>query len=521
MGQSQILGDVLAGIILGPAVLNLVRPVPEIDFIVDMGLFFFFFIVGSREIERHTLRRVLRGRLFLVSIIAFAIPVLSVHIFLVTYGIDPSLSILMSGVIGLSSLGVLVRTLLDLNIMKSHIAIQTFGFVALIEFIGLVFVTFAHECHQLEALVNVELVIYLITRIALFLLVVGIVSFVIAPRLLGTIQRRLRTREASFGIISSLILFIVWFSETLGVHGSLGALVFGLGLSDFINSPEHVEIIQGFRSLSYGLFVPVFFAGTGLYLNFLFLDMSHVFLISFIIIIIAGKLVGGVLGAKMLGCENVLFLGVGTLSKGGVELGLALTMLMSGTVDSKMFSLMLFVIFVMLVVFPIFIKIPAGRIIIDEKASTMEEEILPLYCRYTCLDLRVKDVMSPSNARIKWDITLNEFIKRHLDLNYRDYFVVDDGDDLVGLLGPTDLKKVPEEQYGSTLVKDIMRTRIPMIFPDTSIHLAIEVLLSEGVYRLPVVLPEDPRIVVGTFDRGDAIKIIFKSTENRNSFQVE
>ncbi len=520
IGQSQILGDVLAGIILGPAILGLVEPIVEIRFLINLGLFFFFFIIGSREIDLPTLRRVLRRRLFPAALIAFAIPVMLCNIFLLSHNIDLQISLILSGLIGLSSLSVLARSLSDLKMMKTHIGLETFGFVAIIEFVGLMYVSILHEFYLFGATDGLQLTIYLITNLVLFVTVVSIISFIVAPRILRRVHRHMQVSEASFGIIASLIMLVVWFSESLGIHGSLGALILGLGLSDFFDSPEHINMIQGFRSISYGLFIPLFFAGAGLYLNFSIMNMFFAFVLSFFVIVVVGKFIGGILGARLAHSNNTLFWGVGVLSKGGVELALALSLLESSILDENMFSLFLTVLFVMLLSSPILLRRLTKQFAIDTPISTIEEEMLPLYCRYTYLNLQVKDVMSSSKAKIQWNISLSQFMREHLRLGYRDYFVVDDDDHLVGLLCVIDLNKVPENQYDTILVRDIMRKAIPILTPNTTIHLAVEILLNEGINRLPVVLPEDPRTVVGTFDRGDVVKILLSHLEKRDKIPV-
>jgi CBS domain-containing protein len=106
-------------------------------------------------------------------------------------------------------------------------------------------------------------------------------------------------------------------------------------------------------------------------------------------------------------------------------------------------------------------------------------------------------------------MTLSEFMNEHMRLGYRNYFVVDAEERLVGIVKVTDLSPIPTSEYESILVKDVMRPDFPVLFPEMSVHRALEILLSEGLNRLPVVLPADPKKVIGTFDRGDAIKLMF------------
>jgi Kef-type K+ transport system membrane component KefB len=518
---SQVLGDVLAGLIVGPAFLNLVTPVDEIRFLIDLGLFFFFFTIGFQEIDLFTLRRVFRKRLFPAAMTAFVIPLTASFLLLVHFGMSLEVSVLVSGIVGISSLGVVGRVLMDLKMLKNPLGLEIFGFVAIIEFLGLIFVTFFLQLLLVPSETSLFYILQLVVGILLFFLVVGVVSFAVAPRLLTLVRRNMRVKEASFGVIASLVLIVVWFSEFMNVNGAIGALLLGLGLSRLSESPEHVELIQGFRSFSHGIFVPVFFAGTSLFFSFSFLAASSSFMLSFIMIVLVGKFAGAFIGAKSAKLKNASLLGTGGMSKGGVELALLLSIFDLGVIDAAVFSLVLFTVFIMLVVSPLLLRALIRGKGGGEPSSEIEDSIVPLYCRYAYTSLRVGDVMSSPKAKVSSETNIEEFMKHHVKLGYRNYFVVDRRERLVGILKVTDLRTVPSKKHKSTLVKDIMRRDLPAIYPETSVHTAIEILVEKGLKRMPVVPRSNPRKVIGTFDQGDAIKIMFLGKGSRNSDKIQ
>ena len=73
IGQPSIIGNVLAGIIVGPALLALVDPIDAIDLFISIGVFFLFFLIGLEEIDLPGLFRVLRRRLFIGSAVGFLV----------------------------------------------------------------------------------------------------------------------------------------------------------------------------------------------------------------------------------------------------------------------------------------------------------------------------------------------------------------------------------------------------------------------------------------------------------------
>jgi Kef-type K+ transport system membrane component KefB/predicted transcriptional regulator len=511
--QSQMLGDVLAGLVVGPAMLNVVAPSIEIKFLMDLGLYFFFFIIGFQEIDLFTLRRSLRKRLFPAAVVAFIVPSVACYIFMNSLGFSEQMSVIASGIIGISSLGVVTRILMDLKLLRSPLGLEIFGFVAIIEFLGLLYVSVLLQLLVIDISTSLLFILVLAAKFMFFFLVVGAISFLFAPRLLTFIKRRMKAKEASFGVVASVVLIVVWFSELVGVHGAIGALILGLGLSRLSDSPEHVEVIQGFRSFSHGVFVPVFFAGAGLYFSFSFLNLSLRYVLIFVVIALVGKFAGAYAGAKLGGIKNASFLGAGAIAKGGVELALLLSTLELGILNTEMFSLILFTIFALLFIAPLLLRGVTRELRPDESPSVIEESAVPLYCRYAYTTFRVKDVMSSPKARVSSDTTVERFLKQHIRLGYRNYFVVDRRERLVGLLRVTDLSAIPQKKQKRTLVKDVMRLNVPVVYPETTVHAALETLMKEGLNRMPVVSPEEPTKVIGTFDKGDAIKIMFLGKE--------
>jgi Kef-type K+ transport system membrane component KefB/predicted transcriptional regulator len=506
--QSQVLGDILAGIIVGPALLHIVSPIVEINFLVNLGLYFFFFIIGFQEIDLVSLRRVLRKRLLPAALLAFVVPLLVCYVFLSFTGFSVETAILVAGVMGISSLGIATRILMDLGMLKKPQGLEVFGFVAIVEFTGLLFVTVLLQSYALATEITLQSLFGLTLKLLAFVLVVALVSFAAGPKILEFVRRRLRTREASFGIIAGLLLLVVWFSELMGVHGAVGALILGLGLSGSSKSPEHVEAIQGFRSIAHGVFIPVFFAGTGLYFSFAFLSTPLTFLLLFIVVIMVSKLVGAYAGARIARSSSPSLVSVGSLSKGGLELGLLLSMLETGLLSSQVFSIVLIVIFGALLIAPMLFRAVAKKQKLQATPS-VEESVIPLYCRYAYRTLLVKDVMSSAKARIHSNLSVAQFFRHHVKLGYRSYFVVDAKDRLVGVFVVTDLGSIPASKHKSVRIGDVMRRKFPVLLPETPVDVAVETLLREGVNRLPVVSPTNSRKVLGTFDKGDAIKSIF------------
>ena len=121
IGQPTILGNVIAGIIVGPALLAIVQPIEAIELFVSIGVFFLFFLIGLEEIDIAGLFKVMKGKIFAGSAVAFLIPFLVAGLFGMAIDMDFVKAFAIASVIAASSLGVTAKILSDLGKLKSTI----------------------------------------------------------------------------------------------------------------------------------------------------------------------------------------------------------------------------------------------------------------------------------------------------------------------------------------------------------------------------------------------------------------
>ena len=136
--QPTIIGNVLAGVVLGPALFSIVQPLDEIELFISIGVFFLFFLIGLEEIDLPGLFRVLRKRIFLGSAVGFLVPFSIASVFALSIDITLVQSLALASVIGASSLGVTAKVLTDLGKLRSTVGLEIFTITAIIEFIAIV-----------------------------------------------------------------------------------------------------------------------------------------------------------------------------------------------------------------------------------------------------------------------------------------------------------------------------------------------------------------------------------------------
>ncbi len=118
--QPGILGNVIAGLVLGPSVLAIVKPTIEIELFISLGIFFLFFLVGIEEIDFAGLISSLRRRIFYTAAIGFLIPFLLIFYFSLNFNLNTFSSLALAAVIGLSSLGVVAKSLSDIGRLRPN-----------------------------------------------------------------------------------------------------------------------------------------------------------------------------------------------------------------------------------------------------------------------------------------------------------------------------------------------------------------------------------------------------------------
>ena len=180
------------------------------------------------------------------------------------------------------------------------IGVQIFTAVIIAELIALFVVGFAISEHFYAAgrgyrldLLNVST---LVGQILGFTLVTWFASTKLLPKVIVLLHRFLQVPQLSFGLLLGGLFLVVVGAEEVGLHGSLGALLFGAALSVL---PYQVrrDIMPGMKSTAEGFFVPLFFASAGLHLNFEFLNLPPETILALVLVPLAGKFIAAFFSA--------------------------------------------------------------------------------------------------------------------------------------------------------------------------------------------------------------------------------
>ncbi|MDP7658129.1 MAG: cation:proton antiporter [Nitrososphaerales archaeon] len=502
-----LLGNVLSGLILGPSFLSIVKPTTEIELFTSLGIFFLFFLVGVEEIDLAGLLSSLRRRVFYTATVSFLVPFLLSFHMSQSIGMNNVSSLALAGVIGLSSLGVVAKTLSDLGHLREPIGLEIFSITAILEFVGLITISLILQMFADPLSTAPIQLLFSITRMGIFFIVASLFSLKVLPVLLRFIKRHTEVKGVFFGILIGIVLLFVYIGEINGVHGAMTALLIGLALSQMPKA-DYYQSIGGLRSIANGIFVPIFFAGVGLQITFEFLELTSPLIISFILVVVVGKFSGAFLGALVGRMKHPLWISSGVMAKGSVDLALMLTLLNLNLIDQKIFSLGVFSILLLLIISPLSMRLLLKKG--DEDAEKSGEALIPTYARLALEGVKVEDVMSNNTLTVSDKITVNEFLSKHLEKGARFYNVVDKEGKLIGHVSVKSLKKIRRRYWDKKKIGAVMRKRRIRAFEDDDMFSIVEKMTRSGVSPIPVVDPSDTSKIIGTISRSDIMSLLIK-----------
>jgi Kef-type K+ transport system membrane component KefB len=346
--QPAIVGEMIAGVLLGPSVFNVIQVNAALTGISEFAVFFVVLSAGL-EMNFKDLVNALSGRGIVIAVLAFVIPLMSgigVGLF---YNLDVMRTVFVGLCISITALPVTVRilqsfNLLDSDIARYSVATAVFNDVTALLALGVIL--------NLPAQPSYHEVVFSIffTGSKLVLLGVFIVGFnwslqkiVKNGVRLDALTEKLAIlfgTEALFGV---LILFVLVFgsvSEWLGFQFVIGAF-FGALLVDrnFFLESRYNNIERTLSSIADGFLAPVFFAYLGLKFNFNSIQ-SIDFAVMVLFVSILSKISAGWLGARIIGLSPEKSIGIGIIlnGRGVMELVVASIAFDRGFIEQGLFS---------------------------------------------------------------------------------------------------------------------------------------------------------------------------------------
>ena len=352
--QPAVVGEIIAGIILGPTILGMLAPdlfdtiFPSngagsivLDGFVQVAVVMLLFIAGL-EVDLHIVLQQGRSALytsFFGLVIPFAIGFVFPFYFAEFFGINNDVdklifALFMGTSMSITALPVIVRILMDLNIFKSKMGMLVVSSAMINDLIGwLIFSVLLGMIGRKSSDIS-------LLNTILFTLGFTLVMLTLGRNILNRILPWVNKRMAWPGGLLSLSLALCFlsgaFTEYIGIHAIFGAFIVGIALGDSEHMSERAkEIIHQFIN---NIFAPLFFVSIGLKVNFLE-NFDLMLTLVIMLIAFAGKIIGSGLGTRLGGFswKESLAVGFGMNARGAMEIILGLIALEYALINEKVF----------------------------------------------------------------------------------------------------------------------------------------------------------------------------------------
>ncbi|MBS1491477.1 MAG: cation:proton antiporter [Bacteroidetes bacterium] len=351
--QPAVVGEIFAGILLGPTVLGTINPEwflhlfpPQssssvvLTGFVQVAVVMLLFI-GGLEVDLHIVLQ--QGKkAILTSLIGISFPFLIgfsfPYFFPDFFGIADRqqhlvFALFMGTAMAITALPVIVRILMDLNLFKTRMGLlvvtsamidDTVGWMIFSVILGMI-----GKGHTTSLWSTISLTVVFV--VLMLTLGRGLLN-----RLLPWANKKLAWPGGVLSLALALCFLGAAFTEYIGLHAVFGAFIIGIALGDSEHFSERAkEIVHQFIN---NIFAPLFFVSIGLRVNFIS-NFDWQLTLSIIIIAFIGKIIGSGLGTRMGGFSwrESLAAGCGMNARGAMEIILGLVALENGLINERVF----------------------------------------------------------------------------------------------------------------------------------------------------------------------------------------
>jgi Na+:H+ antiporter len=350
-GQPAMLGEIGAGVVLGPSLLGVVHFTDEVRAVADLGVLLLVFLAGM-DMNLKTLWNSFRGRGAFVGAAGFVFPMLLGILVGQVFHLGPTRSIFIGLCVAITALPVSVRILMDLGKVQTEIgqriiSAAIFNDVMSLLILGVILDVKVKGGGSSTALIYTGLaLVKAVTFMAGFILVARVAKRYSPQRFLWPKDRfdrllvRLKGKESVFAVVLLFVIAFASFSQVLGLQFVVGAFFGSMLLShEILGKAKFLEVQKTASDITMGFLGPIFFAAIGL--EFDAGSLRDWWLVAAIMVAaFGGKICGGYLGGRLanLTTKESWIIGIGLNGRGIMELVIANIALSNRFIGQRLFT---------------------------------------------------------------------------------------------------------------------------------------------------------------------------------------
>ncbi len=350
----QVVGALIAGFILGPAVLNLVRDTDLISSLAEIGVIVLMFCAGL-ETDLNEMKKT-GAASFVIALIGVLLPLAGGFGVAYLANSDPDLilhDVFIGIILTATSVSITVETLKELGKLNSRAGNAILGAAIIDDVLGIIGLTIVMSLA--DSSVSILIVLLKIVAFFVFAVIACYLFRKLYEKWTSKTEKDLRRYAITAFAFCLLLSFCAEFF--FGVADITGAYIAGLAIAK-TSKTEYVT--KKFDTLSYLLLSPIFFASIGLKVNFSGMTSTiWIFAIVLTLVAIITKILGCGLGAKLFKftTKESLQIGIGMISRGEVALVVASKGEKMGLMPPQYFGPVVLMVIVTTIVTPVLLKL--------------------------------------------------------------------------------------------------------------------------------------------------------------------
>ena len=347
VGYPALMGELLAGILFGPALLGVIHPSEVLDVFAELGVFLLMIYVGM-EVDLHDLFE-LGPQSLMVALGGFLVPFGLGYLVGEFVGMTVEQSLFIGIAMAATSLATKSRILVDLDILETRIAAVLLG-GALLSDVG-VMVVFAGITGFIE---TGEVTLLGLMVVAGQALLFFVAALVFGDRILPFLWEQLEgwmerhefvDKTSAFTVALVVALTFAFFAALVDLHMIIGGFMAGLFLRQAQLDPDiYDHMYNVMYDLAMGFFAPIFFVTVAFELTLDVFTQSLGLLVLILVLAFVSKIVGSWLFAlpTKLSAKEGFVIGLGMNGRGTVEIVIVTIGLSAGVIGQELFSILVF-----------------------------------------------------------------------------------------------------------------------------------------------------------------------------------
>ncbi len=347
----SVIGELLVGIVIGPAMLNWIHPTTFINYFSELGVIVLMFIAGLEG----DLKLLIKYWAPALTVATLGVIVPTGTAFLLCHNLfnfSVKASVFMGLVLSATSVSITIQVLKEMHRLNTRAGAIICGAAVADDIICVILLGIASSIYGTSQHESIWL---MVLKMFLFFVIVLLIGKFIVPKFLSIFQDLNATESDTAGAMI-LCFGTAALAVMMGMSDVLGAYFAGLAISE-TDFEDHLE--DKIEPIGYAVFIPVFFVSIGLQISFKGMQNDIIFIILLIITAILGKQIGCGLAAKMLHLSwtesNVV--GAGMVSRGEMALVVANVALSSHLIDQNHYTAMILVTVITTLVAPLILKL--------------------------------------------------------------------------------------------------------------------------------------------------------------------